>query len=184
MNVQRIQAAIEMMKIAKGLDMCSWQDFTSSGNDSVSKSIEELHRCGNTACFAGYLAISEEFKAAGGRVCEESGSPMIGEHDTPTSTIAHYFELGSTEWDGVPCKVVQSIIYSEFTAPICFGFTKNGFSKDISSYPVKFEEVTPDMVIDKLEALLRGEYYGYEYIEDETDPYLAHIDKTRHTFKI
>lgn len=184
MNVQRIQAAIEMMKVAKSLDMCRWQDFTSSGNDSVSKSIEELHRCGNTACFAGYLAISEEFKAAGGRVCEESGSPMIDEHDTPTSAIAHYFELGSTECNSVPCNAVQSIIYSEFIAPICFGFTKSGFPKDISSYPVKFEEVTPDMVIDKLEALLRGEYYGYEYIEDETDSCLVHIGKTRHTFKI
>lgn len=55
MNLERLNYAIEIMRQAHNLDMTSWQD------GEVAGSIEELHDCGNTACFAGYLAISPEW---------------------------------------------------------------------------------------------------------------------------
>lgn len=55
MNIERLNYAIEIMRQAKNLDMTRWQS-----GERVN-SIEELHTCGNTACFAGYLAISPEW---------------------------------------------------------------------------------------------------------------------------
>lgn len=55
MNIERLNYAIEIMRQAQNLDMTSWQD------GEVVGSIVELHSCGNTACFAGYLAISPEW---------------------------------------------------------------------------------------------------------------------------
>lgn len=55
MNIERLNYAIEIMRQAQNLDMIHWQS-----GERVN-SIEELHTCGNTACFAGYLAISPEW---------------------------------------------------------------------------------------------------------------------------
>lgn len=53
MNKERIQYAISIMEQAENLDMNSYQ----SAFNHVA-TIKELHTCGNTACFAGYLALS------------------------------------------------------------------------------------------------------------------------------
>ena len=176
MNVQRIQAAIEMMKHVERLDMNSWQ-----GNMSyrIAQTIEELHRCGNNACFAGYLAISEEFKQAGGRVCPFSGQPEFGHTNNATHSIIEYFDL---EHNSDTRRAIQSIIFREFADPsgqlACDDFGQTFCYPE--SYIVPFNDVEPHHVIEKLEALLRGEYFGFvDYTHAS-----GRVTRLRHTFKI
>jgi hypothetical protein len=56
-NVKNVKFAIEVMKQAKNLNMCMYQD----GREDVD-TIEELHACGNTACFIGYLVLTDTYK--------------------------------------------------------------------------------------------------------------------------
>lgn len=64
-NLERLNQAIAIMERAGKVSMGTWQ----GGNThECAKEEEELHKCGNTACFAGWVAVSPEFQAAGGRV--------------------------------------------------------------------------------------------------------------------
>jgi hypothetical protein len=61
MNVDNIKYAIEVMKKAKSLSMTSFQHGTTEV-----ESVKELHTCGNTACFIGYLVLTpvSDFKSS------------------------------------------------------------------------------------------------------------------------
>lgn len=56
------------------LDMRSWQKF--KGRNAL-KTFEEIHSCGTAACFGEYVAVSPEFKLAGGFVGCCYGSPIF-----------------------------------------------------------------------------------------------------------
>ena len=66
MNCERIQAAIAMMKraIPRYFDMTDWQNERPGHIIEIAQTESELHTCGNTACFAGHLALSPEFQDA------------------------------------------------------------------------------------------------------------------------
>lgn len=145
MNVENVKAAIEIMKNAQNLDMNSWQD-----NKGISgkycHSIASLHECGNSACFAGYIAISEEFLSSGGCLSAYGGEPVLvtNEGNTLVSTraIAH--------WLGVSPETSESLIY---------GFNGDDEAEGNSEtfYGMCFEDVEPEDVIVKLEMILSGE---------------------------
>ena len=132
MNNENIKYCIELMKDAHNLNMEYWQDpieFT-----GICKSIDELHKCGNTACFAGYVAISEKFNNDGGRP-SANGSPLYYKD-------VEYYVLDDAiaEWLDIPRSLACSLtLYSE------------GF------YPVPFSQVKPKHVIEKLQMILKGE---------------------------
>lgn len=67
-NLERLEQAIAVMKRAGAVDMRSWQ------GGEVRESEVELHTCGNSACFAGWLAVSPEFQASGGSL-DTKGAP-------------------------------------------------------------------------------------------------------------
>lgn len=71
-NIERINKCIDLMRRAKNLNMRYWQDYTM--RQGPEESVRDLHACGNTACFAGYLAISKFFQEEGGTVLSD-GSP-------------------------------------------------------------------------------------------------------------
>jgi hypothetical protein len=75
-NKVRVQQAIDIMERAKAKDsvfMPRYQD-----NDRLTaRSEEELHRCGNKACFAGHVAVSPEFIKEGGFSCERGGPVFL-----------------------------------------------------------------------------------------------------------
>lgn len=73
MNIERLNQAISIMKRAGAVDMTNWQEETFI---RCATTEANLHTCGNTACFAGWVAVSPEFKAAGGRV-GTSGCPYF-----------------------------------------------------------------------------------------------------------
>ena len=133
MNRERIQDAITMMKDVthRHFDMTNWQKDPHGHIIQIAQTESELHACGNTACFAGHLALSPEFKKAGGSA-SKIGAPVFNGL-LETSAVAEYF----------------GILYE-----LARGLTLPGRN----FYPVRFEDVKPEHVIEKLEMILDGYY--------------------------
>ena len=135
MNRERIQSAITMMKraIPRYFDMTNWQNEPHGHIIQIAQTESELHACGNTACFAGHLALSPEFQKAGGSV-SKTGAPVFNgvRH---TEAVAEYFDI---------------------TYKLAGKLTLNY----LHFYPVEFEDVKPKHVIEKLEMILDGYYEG------------------------
>lgn len=77
MNKERLQQLINVMqRVADrgdAIDLVTWQDPIARTKHTE----EEAHECGTVCCVAGWLALSPEFQAAGGRVAGE-GCPAFG----------------------------------------------------------------------------------------------------------
>jgi len=133
MNCERIQAAIAMMEraIPRYFDMTNWQDEQPGHIKQIAQTESELHTCGNTACFAGHLALSPEFQDAGGLV-SKIGAPIFNGVRF-VEAVAEYFDI--------PYELA-----GDLTLP------------DRDFYPVRFEDVKPEHVIEKLEMILDGYY--------------------------
>jgi len=129
MNRERIQAAIAMMKraIPRYFNMSNWQNERPGHIMQIAQTESELHGCGNTACFAGHLALSPEFQDAGGSV-SKIGAPMFN-GVRYAEAVAEYFDI--------PYELAGNL-----TLP----------GGDF--YPVKFRDVKPEHVIEKLEMIL------------------------------
>jgi hypothetical protein len=133
MNRERIQAAIAMMKrvIAPYFDMTTWQNEPHGHIIQIAQTEPELHGCGNTACFAGHLALSPEFQDAGGLV-SKIGAPIFNGVRF-VEAVSEYFDI--------PYELA-----GDLTLP----------GRDF--YQVCFEDVKPEHVIEKLEMILDGYY--------------------------
>ena len=129
MNCERIQDAITMMNDVthRHFDMANWQNEPHGHIIQIAQTESELHACGNTACFAGHLALSPEFQDAGGSV-SKIGAPMFN-GVRYAEAVAEYFDL--------PYELAGNL-----TLP----------GGDF--YPVKFRDVKPEHVIEKLEMIL------------------------------
>jgi len=130
---ERIQNAIAMMKRVthRHFDMANWQNEPHGHIIQIAQTESELHGCGNTACFAGHLALSPEFKDAGGLV-SKIGAPIFNGVRF-VEAVAEYF--------GITYELA-----ADLTLP------------DRNFYPVDFEDVKPEHVIEKLEMILNGYY--------------------------
>lgn len=141
MNIERIDNAIELMQNAKALDMRAWQgDGAGDIPDTVANSIDELHSCGNTACFAGYVALSPMFKEWGGEMLI-SGKPYYADGFGEVGAIAAYLEISNL--------LAHDLIHGAVE------FQVHGFFSQF--YDKLWRKVTPQDVIDKLKAIKRGE---------------------------
>ena len=129
MNRERIRDAITMMKDVthRHFDMANWQNKDHSYVSRIVQTESELHACGNTACFAGHLALAPEFQKAGGSV-SKTGAPVFNGL-LEASAVAEYFDI--------PYELARDL-----TLP------RRNF------YPVCFEDVKPEHVIEKLEMIL------------------------------
>ena len=129
MNRERIQAAIAMMKDVthRHFDMTNWQNEPHGHIIQIAQTESELHGCGNTACFAGHLALSPEFQKAGGSV-SITGAPSFNGL-LEASAVAEYF--------GITYEMTRDLALP---------------GRDF--YPVCFEDVKPEHVIEKLEMIL------------------------------
>ena len=133
MNRERIQSAIAMMKDVthRHFDMANWQNEPHGHIIQIAQTESELQGCGNTACFAGHLALSPEFKKAGG-LAYGTGAPKFNNF-SGSFAVAEYFDI--------PYEMARDL-----TLP------------DRDFYPVRFEDVKPEHVIEKLEMILDGYY--------------------------
>ena len=133
MNRERIQSAIAMMKRVthRYFDMTNWQNELYGHIKQIAQTESKLHACGNTACFAGHLALAPEFQKAGGSV-SKTGAPVFNGL-LEASAVAEYFDI--------PYELARDLTLS---------------GRDF--YPVRFEDVKPEHVIEKLEMILDGYY--------------------------
>lgn len=110
MNLDNVNKAIAVMERVKArgdrFDLCTWREHV-PGFDPQSE--QELHTCGTAACFAGWVAVSPEFRADGGSACTE-GTPKF-----PTNThvarggtaIAHWLDIPISEAENL-CGLYDS----------------------------------------------------------------------------
>ena len=108
MNLTNVNKAIAVMERVKArgddLDMCVWQQRRrpANGNSRMLKTAEEeLHTCGTSACFAGWVAVSPEFKEDGGYAHPLDGAPRIGVADDQYA-IAKWLGISGKE-AGILC---------------------------------------------------------------------------------
>src|SRR5690606_6645405 len=99
MNKENIEKAIAIMKRAGKVDMLCWQD-----NPNTIK--EEINMCGTSACFAGWVAVSPEFKASGGDVDEFSGTPMLYRYNNLVGSGVSAMAI----WLGISNELADSLV--------------------------------------------------------------------------
>ena len=128
MNHSNVLKAIDIMKRARlhqSLYMPTYQL-----SEKLVETEEELNVCGSTACFAGHIGISPEWREVGGTVdCD--GCPEYVDGTRGSEAIAG--------WLGISFELAINLI----------------FASDFYNKP--FSEVTPDNVIEKLNLILEGE---------------------------
>ena len=173
MNIERLNYAIEIMKQARNLDMTNWR----SGKPV--ESIEELHACGNTACFAGYLALSPEWD---GKVASE-GQPYYPPSESRTfgviggMAINKFLGMTSKTHMEVIELVVTShtnyYLYAPTTKDQLESLTERSkFEHEIATRVGKlvddrpWDDWRPEDVIKILEALRDGHFDDIELGED------------------
>ncbi len=130
-NEKNVQDAINIMERAQKFSMHYWQVVAYG---SACETEAELNECGMAACFGGYIAVSPEFKAAGGTVSEVDGAPMLGRE-------SGYFAIA--EYLGVDFDLAARL-----TACNTDGFP---------FYNKSLRKVTNQDVIEKLKLILNGE---------------------------
>ncbi|AAS89637.1 p51 [Pseudomonas phage PaP2] len=135
-NIENVKLAIQVMERATNLDMRSWQADSRNAYLAppiMALSIDDLHACGNTACFAGYLAIS----GIPGWSISAFQKPKYKEH-LNESAVKNFLEISN--------DLAYALVYGEYTIGDWDTF-----------YPVPFSKITPDHVIEKLNLILTGE---------------------------
>lgn len=105
MNRENIQATIDILQRAQNFCVTSFQ----GDGYLLVKTEEELHACGNTACIAGYVALSSAWRNFGGTVDSIGGSPFI---ETPTADL--YGSDAMAHFWGIDNGTAASIVYGDF----------------------------------------------------------------------
>lgn len=146
MNIENIQYTIELLKSAENFDIAHFQLY--GGN--IAHSVEELHTCGNTACIAGYVAVSPRWKELGGTVSlfGEPAPPKgyVSEKETDDAVGDEIVAAMAKFW-GLQPSTVESIIYgSRFH--LFLGDNNIGISA------TRWDELTKDDAVKIFEHLL------------------------------
>lgn len=136
MNKQRIEQCIELMRKAERLDMNSYQR---KSHGKTANTIEELHTCGNSACFAGYLALAPFFREAGGELWYDE--PKFEDSYGPIA-VAEFLDISQ--------GLAYAIVYGDY-----YGEKEDDEGVDL--FPNGWEAATPADVIAVLERILAGE---------------------------
>lgn len=172
MNTERIKYAISIMEQAQNLNMRIWQNRTDWDSDYAT-TIEDLHTCGNTACFAGYIAISPLFQEVGGVVVEVTGTPklngMAGE-----DALLEFFEAPFWMKPFFDALVYGELGTLEFGEPVedqeeaTFQFQERLVNQiNVITQFIAWNDWKPEHVIEVLQALLKGEFnWLEEHAED------------------
>lgn len=136
MNIERLKYFEKVMRKFDSCDMASYQEPKSG---KLVKSPEELHLCGNTACFAGRVAIDPLFISAGGRV-SSIGAPVFNDK-YESDAVALFFKL--------PSELAGKLVYGDREGL--------GYGEHSNFYGKLWKEVTGPDVADKLQAIINGE---------------------------
>ncbi len=118
--------------------MLRWQSTAShpSSLKHCARTEEELHACGNKACFAGYFAISPEWREAGGRNTS-AGEPWF-QGRLGYQAIAEFLEI--------PVEVAKELVQG---TPLVGGNWSSYYGKPLY-------HVNADDILVKLNQLLES----------------------------
>jgi len=107
MNLQNIRTTIAILERlpTNNFNISAFQGKTSGRFLATTEA--ELHTCGNTACIAGALAVSPEWKALGGLI-GKGGGPFLG----PAPGMYSAADALSWFWE-LPVEKVSAIIYGD-----------------------------------------------------------------------
>ena len=103
MNRTNIQATIDILKQAQNFSIFQFQNPKSG---QLANTIEELHRCGNTACIAGYVALSQAWRDFGGYI--HDGTPSLSANEEDHQALKSMMAF----W-GLPKHVTSAIIFGD-----------------------------------------------------------------------
>lgn len=113
MNRENIQYTIDLLKQAQSFNIHTFQSY---GNGTVATSTEELHACGNTACIAGYVALSPRWKELGGQqTISGAPRPAVG-YLIPEELDDAYGDIvvaGMAKFWGVSANTADAIVYGQ-----------------------------------------------------------------------
>lgn len=144
MNQDRLKQFISVMYRAKengSINMEYYQDIVEGPLVMISE--EEIHACGNRACALGYLALSHEWREAGGGV-DDTGAPIF-DGNSGSSALMLFLECTKDIAESI---VHGDIIYDD----IIYG---DAIYHEFSTYYDKpWGLVVAQDVIDKLEGYL------------------------------
>lgn len=101
-NLHNMNSAIIIMERAKIHNSLDMRYFQGDNDFGLSCTTDGLHACGNTACFAGHVAISPEFHATGGTVSE--GIPEFG---------GSYYDVAIAKWLGIGDSLTHQLVYGD-----------------------------------------------------------------------
>lgn len=136
MNTANIQATIDILKRAQNFNIGVFQ----YGTFQASRTEEELHACGNSACIAGYVAVSPEWHAVGGSVSLGGAPEML------SRPRANPCDLMSEFW-GLNWGDADAIVYGESWR----GFIAR---HKLTDMPRLWDEMTKEQAISLFEQLL------------------------------
>lgn len=98
-NIKNVGSAIAIMTRVKArsdkFSMVDWQNVEEPSS-VVCRNEKELHACGTGACFAGWVAVSPEWAAYGGKVHPDTGAPVLGTF-MPEGAIARWLGIHHIE---------------------------------------------------------------------------------------
>ncbi|WP_273453705.1 hypothetical protein [Nevskia ramosa] len=138
-DAQRVRMAISVMQRVinnrRNFDMGIWQQIT---RNYPMTSETQLHNCKTAACFAGWVAVSPEFRRDGGVAHPQNGAPCFLIDD---QFVAGYQAIAI--WLNIP--------ELDAIALICSGSNSCSYSTFYGKY---LWDIAPDHVIEKLQALL------------------------------
>lgn len=111
MNRENIHYTIDLLKDAQNFKIRWFQ--RNPGAETYVTTIEELHACGNTACIAGYVALSPLWRQLGGGI-DRHGCP----EPPPEYESENTSEAFSKFW-GISERAAEAIIYGEEFEGFC-----------------------------------------------------------------
>lgn len=123
------------------VNMIDWQSAANAKDNltNFARTEAELHTCGNTACFAGHLAVSPEWLETKGFHSSETGCPIYDGNDE--YMVA---EDAISEWLGI-----DSVLACEF-------IRSNGMGDDYHMlYKTQWRNVKAEHVIRELTLLMK-----------------------------
>lgn len=146
MNIENIDKAIAVMKRAQEhQENFHMRDFQcampkENGIRTWAQTEAELHSCGNTACFAGYLALSPEWQTSEGCFLNDCVVPAV--------RIPPFFLNGAdavAHWLDISTSLAETIVYGDLWYRISSVVEKDWL------------ELKPQDIIIILEAIKAGE---------------------------
>lgn len=172
MNIENIKKAIAIMERAKergSLCMLTWRAVDPSltalqrANYTCARTEEQFHACGNTACFAGHLAIAPEWIKDGGG-CEYNGMPKFTVTKGDFVDYVLYAEHSVAHWLGIDVLIASNLIHHK------------GIHDNHPVYKTNWGRVKADHVIAALNELAElgndGFIAKYNLVAEQYDPEL------------